>query len=89
MAGEEEVEGVELDAKHLAATIKVSGGLLGVNASAKALGVPPSNFVRYRDRLTEIEVEGSAAVFSKVEVGALADELEQRRAKKAAKGASG
>lgn len=66
----------------LVEAIGEAGGLIGTNASAKCLGVAAPNFRRYRPRLTEIPVEGSAAVFLRAEVVALADELaEQRKAR--------
>ena len=57
--------------------------LVGVNRAAKMLGTHPPNFKRYRDRLTEIPVEGSAAVFVKSEVAALAEQLQAERAERA------
>lgn len=49
--------------------------LVGVTAASAILGVATPNFKRYRDRLTPIPVEGSADVFVRAEVEALADEL--------------
>lgn len=63
----------------LAAAVKKQP-LVGVNRAAKILGIAPPNFRRYRDRLTEIPVEGSAAVFVRSEVEALAKELKAERA---------
>lgn len=57
-----------------------AGGLIGVNASAKRLGVATPNFRRYRPRLTEVPVEGSASAFFAAEVDQLADELAEQRA---------
>lgn len=63
--------------------VEDAGGLIGVNASAKMLGVAAPNFKRYRPRLTEVPVEGSASVFVKAEVEALAAELAEQRAARA------
>lgn len=54
--------------------------LVGANRAAKILGVKPPNFSRYRGRLTEVPVEGSAAAFVKAEVEALRDDLARERA---------
>lgn len=62
--------------------LNAAGGLIGVNASAKRLGIASPNFRRYRDRLTEVPVEGSASAFFTAEVDALADELRATRAPK-------
>jgi hypothetical protein len=82
MAAEAKVSPAEL-VQHVAD----AGGLIGVNASAKLLGVAAPNFKRYRPRLTEVPVEGSAAVFVKAEVEALASELSEQRAARAGDGA--
>jgi hypothetical protein len=58
----------------VAAAVKAQP-LVGVSRAAKILGIVPPNFRRYRDRLTEIPVEGSASVFIRSEVEALAKEL--------------
>jgi hypothetical protein len=71
---------VKVTPGELREAVDAAGGLIGVNASAKRLGVAPPNFKRYRPRLTEVPVEGSAAVFVKAEVEALAGELAQQRA---------
>lgn len=62
--------------------------LVGVNRAAQILGTAPPNFRRYRPRLTEIPVEGSAAVFVRAEVEELAGELKAEREARAA-GAAG
>lgn len=62
--------------------VEDAGGVIGVTAASAALGIPSSNFKRYRARLTAIPVEGSADVFSKREVEALAEELAGRRAER-------
>lgn len=73
---------VKLAPAEVVKAIKDGGGLIGVNASSKLLHVATPNFRRYRDRLTEVEVDGSASVFLKAEVEALAKEMaEQRRAR--------
>lgn len=54
--------------------------LVGANHAAKMLGIKPPNFSRYRARLTEVPVEGSAAVFVKAEVETLRDDLARERA---------
>lgn len=63
----------------LAAAVKKQP-LVGVNRAAKILGIAPPNFRRYRDRLTEVPVEGSASVFVKAEVEELATTLKAERA---------
>jgi hypothetical protein len=62
----------------LAELIK-SQPLVGVSGAAKILGIVPPNFRRYRDRLTEIPIEGSASAFVKAEVEELRDELQLGR----------
>lgn len=59
--------------------IREAGGLIGVNASSKKLGIAPSNFRRYRGELTEVPVDGSASAFFTAEVDQLALRLEERR----------
>lgn len=76
-------------ARELRETIDDAGGLIGVNASAKLLGIQGPNFRRYRPRLTEIEVEGSAAVFVRREVEALRDALHDEREARHAAARSG
>jgi hypothetical protein len=71
---------VEVTPAQLVETVEAAGGLIGVNAASRLLGIEPPNFKRYRPRLTEIPVEGSASVFVQPEVQALADELEGTRA---------
>lgn len=66
-------------AKALAEWAVHAGGLIGVSASSKLLGIATPNFRRYRERLTEVPVEGSAAVFLRREVGAVAEELQAAR----------
>lgn len=56
-----------------------SAKLIGVNAACELMGIANSNFKRYRDRLTEVPVEGGAAVFVKAEVQALAREIKRQR----------
>lgn len=63
----------------LLAAVNDAGGLIGVNAASKLLGIAAPNFRRYRPRLTEIPVEGSAAVFPKAEIVTLAEELRASR----------
>jgi hypothetical protein len=46
--------------------------LVGVKAGSEILGLAPPNFRRYRERLAEIEVEGSASVFVRSQVEELA-----------------
>lgn len=73
---------VKSNALELRRTAKSAGGLVGVKAAAEMLGIATPNFKRYRDRLTAIPVEGSADVFAKAEVRALARVLEAERAKR-------
>lgn len=63
--------------------------LVGVNRAAKMLGIAPPNVSRLRSqgRMPEaIPVEGSAGVYVKSEVEALASELEAERAARAGGG---
>lgn len=69
----------KLKPDELAAAVKKQP-LVGVNRAAKILGIAPPNFGRYRARLVEIPVEGSAAVFVKAEVEALKRTLAAERA---------
>lgn len=73
----------KMSPEELAAAIAAAGGLIGVNASARKLGVAAPNFRRYRSRLTEVPVEGSASVFVTTEVEALANELAEQRGARA------
>jgi hypothetical protein len=73
----------EVTPAQLVEAVAGAGGLVGVNAAARILNVAPPNFKRYRPRLTEVEVEGSASVFVRPEVEALAAELEAARASRA------
>lgn len=75
IAGAEPVE----VARALAEWAVHAGGLIGVSASSRLLGIATPNFRRYRERLTEIPVEGSAAVFMQREVAAVAEELQATR----------
>lgn len=69
----------EVTVEQLAAAV-AGQPLVGVTQAAKILGIATPNFRRYRDRLTEIPVSGSAAVFPVSEVEALRDELNEKRA---------
>jgi hypothetical protein len=53
--------------------------LIGANAACKLMGIATSNLHRHRDGLTQVPVEGSAAVFVKSEVQVLARELKRQR----------
>jgi hypothetical protein len=63
--------------------------LVGVNRASALLGIASANFRRYRPRLTEVPVEGSAAVFVREEVEELAAELRSEREARSAAGAAG
>jgi hypothetical protein len=70
----------EVTPAQLVEAVADAGGLVGVNAAARIMRIPPSNFKRYRPRLTEIRVEGSASVFVRPEVEVIAAELAESRA---------
>lgn len=53
--------------------------LVGVKAGSEILRLAPPNFRRYRERLAEIEVAGSASVFVRSQVEALAADLAAAR----------
>ena len=70
----------KLSPAEVVAAVKDGGGLCGVNRASDILGIANANFKRYRDRLTEVPIEGArSGAFLVPEVEALAAELKAAR----------
>lgn len=69
----------KLSPSEVADAVTAAGGLIGVTAAARLLGIRPPNFKRDVGRhLTELPVEGSASVYLRGEVMALARDRTRR-----------